>query len=203
MKQLSESSAAHEFGSELLKDLFFIKKHKRYPFKRMTLMPLAASGIMLVALILFLARMLPFANSSYKHATSYIVFTLMVVPVIIACKRYVDIIRFYTVKTSFYLLENRKLLQQFFESQHFAFFNHPDAPEIFMMLSKNISTAGDEREVAVFIADDKQILINSHFAASRKKFNFMTAPTHHAQLINMLCKYVKNHVAGENVIAKY
>ena len=203
MKQLSEGSTAHKFGSELLEDLSFIKKHKRYPFRRMTLMPLVASAILLLLFVAFIGHTLPLANSTYTHSGPYIVFTLMIVPAVIACKRYADTIRFFTLKTPFFLSENRKILHQFLQHHKFAFFNHPEAPEIFMILSRNVSAIGEEREVAVFIADDQQILINSHFAASRKKFNLMTGPTHQAQLIKMLRHWLKTYSqSGENIMLK-
>lgn len=149
-------------------------------------MPLLSSGIVLFVFLRFMLVSLFTSHSRYPHATWFIVFTFMVIPTIIAIRRYIDLIRFHTVSTRFSLPENIDLLQQFLKEQQLITFRYPQAPGVFQIISKNISALYEEREVLIFIADDKRILINSHFTSSRKKFRFLSAPTHHQQMITLL-----------------
>jgi len=41
-------------------------------------------------------------------------------------------------------------------------------------------------------ADDKRILINSHFTSSRKRTKFLIASTHHVQMIRALKDWLKD-----------
>ncbi len=197
MKKLSEGTEQYQFNNQLLEDLSFIKAKKRYPIKRMTTIPLISAGIMLLYLgWLFLH----FGSSVYNG--SYALTILLAIPVIVAFKRYIDMLRFSELQTPYFTAENRDLLLQFLQSEHFAFSLHPEAPEIFMMLSKNISAIGEEREVLIFIADDRRILINSHFTRSRKKFHFIGGATHHMQIIKQLRNWLKSRRPADTGLMK-
>jgi hypothetical protein len=77
------------------------------------------------------------------------------------------------------------LLKKFLQSQHLAFSQHPEAPEVFMILSKNLSLRGDYREVVIFITDDNQVLLNSHFTGSRFS---ITPPSKNYKLMARMLK---------------
>ncbi len=85
----------------------------------------------------------------------------------VSAVRYLGVLKFREIKTGYHLIANIALLKKFMQVQQLAFSVHPDAPEVYQIISKNISTNKDEtREVMLFIADDKRILINSHFVGN-------------------------------------
>jgi len=77
-----------------------------------------------------------------------------------------------------------------FKDHHFAVGRHPQMPEVFQILSKNISSLNDAREVVIFIADDKRILVNSHFINGR--FNAPVGVPHYLQLAKLLAEFIEN-----------
>lgn len=194
MKSLPAHDESAEWQSRLLKDLSFIKKHKRYPFKRMTLMPLLLSGIV----VAFLLRVLLLFILSKDHHIYRGIFVVFIagVPAFISMIRYINILRFFVVQTPYYLNDNMRVLQEFLQEQHLLVFRHPEAPEVFQIISRNISVTDEEREVLIFIADNKRILINSHFTSARKWFKFIIAPTHHKQMVKMLSEWLTHRPSG-------
>ncbi len=190
MKELPESGGQSEWNRQLLRDLSFIRKNKRYPFRRMTLMPLLASTVLLGFLFrLILAGSLGFRTGNLNFGL-FIILGLFVVPTVIAIKRFSDLIRFFEVRTGYTQAMNMKLLERFLEEQRLVTFRHPEATEIYQIISRNISAGGDEREVLIFIADDSRILINSHFTSSRKWFKLISAPTHHGEMMKAFRKWL-------------
>jgi hypothetical protein len=202
MKTLPQDSSSGQWESQLVQDLSFIRKHRRYPFRRMTLMPLAASTLIIGLFIRFVAGAMVVGHMKSVNWTLVFALFLMAVPTAVAFRRYIDLIRFYTVPTSFFLAENMSLLQQFLEEQRLVVFRHPEAPEVFQIISRNISAIGDEREVLIFIADDKRILVNSHFTSSRKRFRLFSAPTHHLQMVRELKNWLASRDHNTNGITK-
>lgn len=194
MKALPSHSESTEWQSQLLHDLSFIKKHKRYPFKRMTLMPLFLSAVLLA----FLLRVLLLFILAKDHNIYRGIFAVFIVgiPTVASLIRYVGLVRFFAVPTPFFLNDNMRLLQEFLQEQHLLTFRHPEAPEVFQIISRNISATDEEREVLIFIVDDKRILINSHFTSSRKWFKFIIAPTHHKQMVTMLSDWIARRPSG-------
>jgi hypothetical protein len=186
MKTLPQDSSSGQWESQLVQDLSFIKKHRRYPLRRMTLMPLAASTLIIGLFIRFVVGAMVVGHMKSVNWTVVFALFLMAVPTVVAFRRYIDLIRFYSVPTSFFLAENMNLLQQFLEERQLVVFRHPEAPEVFQIISRNISPFDEEREVLIFIADDKRILVNSHFTSSRRRFRLFSAPTHHRQMVREL-----------------
>lgn len=185
MKQIHNSSQKTDWDKQIIADLAFIKKHLRYPIRRMTIIPLLSSGLVLI----LLARPLFIANF-FSKSNQLLVFLAMIIfvilPTFVILKRYIDLIRFFPVRTSFSIAVNMQLLERFLKEQRLVTFRHSEAPEIYQIISKNISAVGDEREVLIFIVDDNRILINSHFTSSRKWFRLFSAPTRHRQMIKQL-----------------
>ncbi len=183
MKALPQQHGQQDWDSRLLRDLSFIKKHRRYPFRRMTLMPLLYSTLLVAFFVRLIWVFLIVKDLKSGSSVIVLTFVLLAVPMAVAVRRYVDLIRFSEVKTPFFLAENMKLLEEFLQDQRLLTFRHPEAPEVFQIISKNISAVGEEREVLIFICDDKRVLVNSHFTTSRNRFRLFTAPTHHRQMI--------------------
>lgn len=84
--------------------------------------------------------------------------------------------------------QNISLLRNFLQSHHFAFQQHPQAAEVFQIISRNISASGEDREVLVFLADEGRILLNSHFTQSGTKVTMGT--THVREMAKNLKQYI-------------
>ncbi|OJW77417.1 MAG: hypothetical protein BGO69_18750 [Bacteroidetes bacterium 46-16] len=99
----------------------------------------------------------------------FVLILLIILPVIFGIYRYAQTLRFVSVPTPYNMLQNRQLVQQFLAAMHLAVFQHPEAPDVLQIISRNIQPSGyknEQREIMVFIADDKRILVNSHFTNS-------------------------------------
>lgn len=166
MKQLNTGGGNADWGSKIIKDLAFIKKKKRYPLTVRAIAPLST----LLFLSLLYGSFIGKINLS-KSGTPQLIGILMIALISITAITAIYNIRqtfsFSRIATPYQLQVNMNLLQKFLQSQHLAFSQHPEAPEVFMILSKNLSIRGDYREVVIFIVDDNQVLLNSHFTGSK------------------------------------
>lgn len=115
-----------------------------------------------------------FLNGNGKMADYWIV-AMMALTFIFVTRRYLNTLRFRPVPALTTTAENIRLLLLFLQSNHFAFHQHPIAPEVFQIISRNISASGEDREVMVFIADEGRILLNSHFTQSGSKLTMGTS----------------------------
>lgn len=194
MKSIPEHQGAADWSLQLLEDLSFIKRKLRYPLRRLTLLPL-------FPLLVMLGAWFPYLNiRMFRGEVSIVVllvFLVSSVPSILLLIRYVNMVRFFAVATPHSLAVNTRLLERFLESKRLVTFRHPEAPEVYQIISKNISRVEDEREVLIFIVDDYRILINSHFTSSRKKFRVFLAQTHHRAMIKELKKWLQEQSTKE------
>jgi hypothetical protein len=192
MKELP-CSDPKAWENRILKDLSFIKKHSRYPISRKTLAPTLFLGIF----VLFIARFgwaaLTFKNNDYVF---YFIITLLLITIVVTTIRYLSSIRFATIHTPFFVQENQLLLKKFMEAEHLAYSRHPEAVEVFQIISKNISFNSEQREVMVFIADDKRILVNSHF--TNQKFSIMPPSKHYRQMAKKLHQWLQSQNVNDN-----
>ncbi|PZF71197.1 hypothetical protein [Taibaiella soli] len=188
MKALPQNSGSQpEWDSNLIKDLSFIKKNLRYPISKRQLLPgmLAVMSLTTVCLLVTLTL-------AKKHGPfDFLLVGLLLLTFFITSRRTYESLRFISVPTPFVLIENIKALHDFLESQHLVVFHHPEAPEVFQIISKNIDAFKDVREILVFIADDNRILINSHFTSVTQNMT-----KHHKQMGKMLTDYIKAHEAA-------
>lgn len=197
MKALPQNPETASFQNKLLEDLNFIKKYRRYPFRRMTLMPFLISGLLIASLFRFIPG--AYFLAGLKTAPAFLmIIILCIFPMVVTIKRYINLIRFFEVKTPFSLSQNLFLLKKFLSENHFLVFHHPKAPEVLQIISKNIDAFGEEREVLIFIADEKRILINSHFSSSRKWFRLLSASTHEQQIIKQLKSWLRQNNMSQN-----
>jgi hypothetical protein len=198
MKTLHTGAANPQWESNLVKDLYFIKKHLRYPFSRKTLAPALMFGL-LMAGISRMCVVILWATHIRQHTVSNVLIT---VALIVACIgicvfRYMQLLRFVTVHTSFTAAENQELMQRFLVGQNLAFSRHPEAPEVFQIISRNISPSKrEQREVMIFIADNKRVLLNSHF--TNRGFALTPDSGHYRQMANRLHQWVKIHHTDKN-----
>ncbi len=198
MKQIDSSSQSGQWENRLLKDLSFIKKHGRYPISKKTLAPATA----ILFFIVFIARFsLPLV---FLNKAPNLVIALLTGIVVFSFVRiiygYYNTLVFKKVSTPYYLADNQVSLERFLSSQHLAFSRLESAPEVFMIMSKPITLNTEEREVMVFIADDKRILVNSHFTG--RKLAISGSRKHHKQMVLALINWINNTPNDDNSLIK-
>lgn len=199
MKTLPNAGGNADWDNELVSQLSFIKKHLRYPLNKTTLAP-----TLLFLLLTGLIMRVGFASYSLRHShgtglLSYLLALLILLPVGFSIYRYIQTIRFVSVPTPFGAAQNMQLIQQFLKAMHLAVFQHPDAPEVFQIISKNIRASGlkdEQREVMVFIADDNRILLNSHFTGSG--FTLIPSAGNYRKMAEGLKKWLDNNIKNTN-----
>ncbi len=202
MRQLESGSGA-AFSNELVAQLGFIRKHRRYPFNTRTLLPFAAvvgSGPLLLIFALLLTVNPP-RNSSSAWLIP-ILFVGLSFPVIAAGLRYWKSLRFASVCSHLDQAGNMQLLERFLRDSRFAYNRHPDAPEVYSIISTPIEAMNGEREVVVFIADSGRILINSHFTQNR--FRAFVGQVRYPELARNLERWLRQQreAAGETAMQR-
>ena len=173
MKQLATPQTRASWNSQFIEQLEFIKKQLRFPFKGRSMWLaitfyaiIPGSSILLYALFFLTSK----GNAAFYWLLPLVLFTNLLV-----VRRYLRTLRFRPVPALPTTTENIRLLLNFLKSNHFAYHQHPQAPEVFQIISRNISASGEDREVLVFIADEGRILLNSHFTQSGSKLTMGTS----------------------------
>lgn len=191
-KYLPDGNGEGAWDNSLVNDMAYIKKHLRYPMRFKTLKPvlLWAALLMLMTSIVAAAYM---AGDTRKMP--YFIFVINMISALGMAVRYILTLRFQEVKTGLFVQQNSAILESFLKAQQLLVFRHPEIPEVYQILSRNLYRAGnsEKREVIIFIADDKRILINSHFTET----GFVTPPggRHHKQMAGKLKEWIKNNEA--------
>ena len=161
MKSLPGNNAGAQWNNSLLDDLVFIKKNLRYPMSKKTLPSAALIGI----LLFFISRTLWMTMLTGMHghvAVAIFLGVMMGIIFLSGILRYYRTLQFRSIPTPYFAAENMKLIDTFLRMQQLNLYRHPRAPEVFQILSRPLGNS-EQREVMIFIADDKRILINSHF----------------------------------------
>lgn len=166
MKQLYSGGGSADWGSKIIKDLAFIKKQKRYPLTLKAVAPLSTLLFLSILYGSFIGRV-NLTRSGTPQLLGILMIALISITALTAIYNIRQTFSFSRIATPYQLQVNMNLLQKFLQTQHLAFSQHPEAAEVFMILSKNLSIRGDYREVVIFIVDDNQVLLNSHFTGSR------------------------------------
>ncbi len=168
MKALNSPDSNFDWGKDILNDLSFIKEHKRYPFTKRTIPPsvLLTVGFVVLARIAWPVFFGITTNSNFMVWLMTIVIAVMIIAVAV---QYLQLLKFDAITSEQPLQNNISLLKRFMNDQHLAYTQHQDAPEVFLIISKNLNynPKKEYREVMVFVADDKRILVNSHFVGSK------------------------------------
>ncbi|RYD55010.1 MAG: hypothetical protein EOP56_17460 [Sphingobacteriales bacterium] len=193
MKVLPESiEQGGNWENRLVTDIAYIRQHLRYPITKKTLLPVILWAVLLIIMLSCVAALFLLGEGKINPILTILginAFTFISISV-----RYFDTLKFQEIPTGLFLQENKTMLERFLKSQHLLVFRHPEMPEVFQILSRNINlhTASEEkREVIIFIADDRRILINSHFTESSWAFGM--GKRHHRQMAKNLKEWIKNH----------
>lgn len=202
MKHLNAPSGSGDWQNELLRDLAYIKAHKRYKLGKKNIAPAS----IIVLLLLTVARLAwPFiflnfsAIPAQQSSLLQWVFTLAIVFLLLTVVySFFRVLKFEKLTTPQFMQENIILLHKFFTQNRLAYTQHAEAPEVFMIISRNLDANAkkDYREVMVFIADDKQILVNSHFTG--KKFNITPPSRNYKRMARELQKWLNDERIRNN-----
>lgn len=152
--------------------------------------------------ILFYAGMIVLFNEdriaekgfTFQALLPYFVAGIVCLVLLLAVIRRIKSFRFISIKSDFVVNENIKLVRQFLQRQNIAFFHNPDAPEVFQISSRVLDIQTGNREIMVFIADDKRILLNSHFTSTNGDRGMKEVSTGaHRQMAKNLKKWLKEN----------
>lgn len=199
MKEIPSNTGSATWASSLIADIAIIKKKLRYPIKGATLTPIIFWSFVIVLMVVASIALIAYTQDERPIWVKMLLgFSgLFLISAIII--RHIQALRFISIPTPYLATENALLLEQFLKAEHMLIFRHPDAPEIFQIQSRNLnmkSLGKEDREIMIFIADDKRILINSHFTDTGWSPN--PGVRHHAQFAKMLQQYIndQSHTTG-------
>lgn len=185
----------NQWNNELIRDLAFIKKKLRYRLSKKIILKSAGIGFVFVLLIR-LGSMLWLVDSSkaFQNPIMWVLLIALGAAILFPIISYIQVLRFKAIPTPYFSTENQEIIKQFLASMQLALYRHPEAPEVFQIMSKNMNTSKNEqREVMVFIADDKRILVNSHYTGNG--FNIIPPSHNYRQMTKQLQKFANNYTA--------
>lgn len=196
MKEINTPMQNKPWQSDLLKDLTFIKAKKRYPLSRKTFAPATLMGLLALAM-LRIAWPLYFTRNIQNPFIFWGTILFVILLIIFVFRRYYMVLKFDSITTPFFVQENMGTLKKFLSANHLSFTQSSEAPEVFLIISRNLDAnpASEHREVMVFVADDKQILINSHYIGS-KKFSITPPSRNYRSMANILRKWLNEHISN-------
>jgi hypothetical protein len=199
MKQLTAGPESAGWNSKLIGQIGFIKKHLRYPINKHTARPFFLLAAMLPgAAFMIYSGVFTRITSSYGKAwLPVVLMTFFLLTGVVMARRFLKTLRFMALPARRSMAENMQIMEQFLQAHHFAIGRHPQMPEVFQVISQPIPSLKGAREVVIFIADDKRILINSHFTQGR--FNTPVGATHYEQMAEMLTSFIQRHYSGSEV----
>lgn len=149
--------------SPLLEDLNFIKQHKRYPINKHTRFVVIAGILGMLFALLVIAFFVAVGPGDINRA--WIVPAFFTIIMIHRGYTTISLIRFRELSNHHDQDVNTELLKSFLLQNQLAFYQSPLAPEVFQIASRPLNPEGEQREIMVFIADDRRILLNSHFTS--------------------------------------
>lgn len=202
MKHLNSPQEKATWENRLLNDLAFIKQHRRYPMSKRTIAPAALLGFSLLAMLRILWPLIFITTSDNtvkrQPILQWILILAAVLTAVLILFQAVRVLIFDKLATSFHIQGNIALLKKFFTANHLAYTQHPEAPEVFMIISRNLdmNSKNDYREVMVFIADDNQILVNSHFTG--RKFSIAPPSRNYKRMAKELQRWLNSHINSSN-----
>lgn len=177
----------NSYTDKLVSQLSFIKKNLRYPIDKKKFLPI---------LTIIPASLFPiyFLINNYNHRNgSLSLLILMIclflfVPAIVALFRLRQTFFFIPVASDRMLLENEQQLVLFLQSKQLRFEQHPDAPELFWIMSRCLHRKSDTREVIFFIVEDHRLLVNGHFTDMNRRVP--AGMPHHKAMAKELKKWL-------------
>jgi hypothetical protein len=200
MKQLGTGGDSAGWNAALVSQLGFIRKHLRFPANRRTLTPLIAIAASSIGLPLVILPILFRTPADRMHPLWWLL-PVLLVPTLVAIVRYFRSLRFVVVPAYPLQADNMRLVETFFRTHGFAHGRHPEAPEVYQMLSRNVGGKRALREVLLFIADPGRILLNSHFVG--ECFGMPVSSGHSRRMARMLAQFIQAQQAPGNSTELY
>lgn len=167
-----------EWDSKQFRDISYIKSRLRYPAGIRIFLP-AIIGMLVLAIAAVIAFSVVFKQQSPQYTPLFIGAGVCIITWMISSRFYREL-QFISIQTGFDSKRNQQLIDSFLKARHMVVFRHPQATEVFQIISKNINPIKEQREILVFIADEQRILINSHFTNSG--FSLVPGVRHHRQM---------------------
>lgn len=192
MKTLPAGNGQGAWDNRLVRDMAYIKKHLRYPVTGKTLMPVLVWGALLLLAVSLVTVSIIWGGRDGRRFP-FLLFSINIFTFAVIGIRYLQTLKFSQIRTDLFVQENISILESFLKAQQLLVFRHPELSEVFQILSRNLlySSKEEKREVIIFIADDKRILINSHFTGSA--FTISPGGRHHKQMAEKLKEWIKTH----------
>ncbi len=197
MKSIPGNNAGPHWKNGLLNDLAFIRRKKRYPFSKKTV---PATAILVLS-ILYICRtvwMAVIVRKTENTALMLFAGAMMIIILFSGIVRFWYALRFSSVSTPFFANDNVKLLKDFLSYQQLNIYRHPEAPEVFQIISRPLGNNDEKREVMIFIADDKRILINSHF--TNQKWFISSTSRNSGSMARNLAKWIVDNRTTEIMV---
>ena len=193
MKSINTSGSKPDWENSLLNDITFIKQKKRYPLNKKTLTPASISAVVWV-LLLRGGFLLAMGVKNHNQYVSWVMYSAVLLLIVLVFYQYYRILKFDSFPTKYSPDKNMEMLKRFFTTNNLAFTRHDEAPEVFMIISRNLhnNPNKEHREVMVFIADDEKILVNSHFTGSR--FSVTPPSRNYRKMSNELKRWLDTHM---------
>jgi hypothetical protein len=169
MKVIDQGQA--DWQKNIFRDLAYIRKNLRYPWKRGMKMPLIFSVIFLLfASTTFLMEM--FVLTSLKESSRQILFQFIfplsaIILTTVAIYQYLASLKFTELRTGLPKSLNQQLVLSYLKQKHLLVYHHPDCPDIMQILSRPLNSQSNQREALIFIADEQRILLNNHLTETR------------------------------------
>lgn len=188
------------YTDQLVSQLSFIKKKLRYPIDKKKFLPV---------LTLIPASLFPifYLINTYEHRHGNLPWLLLLiciflfVPAIVALFRLRQTFFFVPVRTGCSASENARQLISFFQDNQLRFEQHPEARELFWIMSRSLHRNSDTREVVFFVVDENRILINGHFTDMNRRVP--AGSPHHRQMAKKLRKWmIDNEAQKEGLVRR-
>lgn len=201
MKQIHGNAGDAAWAGSLLSDIKTIKSKLRYPIKGKTLTPILFWSTIIVLIVTpsIYVMTLGAEGDARPMWMKALLGTSGLFIIVMTIVRHMQALRFIAIETPYHTHENMLLVDSFLKAEHMLIFRHPEVPEIFQIQSRNKhSKVADDREIMIFIADDKRILINSHFTNSGWKAN--PGSRHHKEFGKMLQEYINSQSHNTGIV---
>lgn len=169
-----DSPENFHWSNPILKDRQFIKKHHRFPLTGRIILSIFILALPILIYIGIMTLSLDIIIDGWKNLAKHpenMVYQLifcgfLLAPLLILLKG-LRSIRFKCIPAESLVSANMEQISTFLQTEQIAFYRHPDAPEVFQISSRIIDPSSQSREIMVFIADDKQILVNNHISSKK------------------------------------
>lgn len=191
IKRIAADKDAWE--NSIIKDLDFIKQHKRYRWTAKLRAPIIIYAVLfsLIAALYFVST--PRVSSADGNRTwGYIIAPLCYILIMgFAILKYLQSLKFIEMPTDLNKAINHDLVVSFLNQKHLAVYHHPETEDVLQIVSRPINFGEERREVLVFVIDENSILINSHFSDSG--WRLTSASRHDKQMSDELYCFISQY----------